>query len=49
MTIKLEGEGMTLMAWPLVEELFCGFPKRIRTNMNIKPSGRNDYYQFLLR
>ena len=28
MAIKLEGvgEGKALMGWPLVEELFCGFP-----------------------
>ena len=27
MTIKFEGEGgKALMAWPLVKELFCGFP-----------------------
>jgi len=31
MAIKLEmGGGKTLMAWPLVEELFfCGFPKEM--------------------
>ena len=31
MAIKLEGEGgKAFMAWPLVEELFCGFPKPLR-------------------
>ena len=29
MAIQLEGGGKTLMAWPLVEEFFCGFPKSI--------------------
>ena len=29
MAAKLEGEGVkALMAWPLVEELFCGFPRQ---------------------
>ena len=27
MAIKLEG-GTALMAWPLMEELFCGFPSQ---------------------
>ena len=27
MAIKLEGEGgKAIMAWPLVEDFFCGFP-----------------------
>ena len=31
MTIKLEreGGGKALMAWPLVEDFFCGFPYQI--------------------
>ena len=39
MTIKLGGGGKALMAWPLVEDFFCGLPidERVRHEIAVLP------------